>query len=344
MVKNLKHKSSQLEYKMPPSIQPTPARKTEANNSFAGERTIGSSSHDFFNSTVPPMAWKFAGGEAQPLSDLSAETASATSITGSPTKDKRVAGNGMERPLPESLSVRDRNPHSSESYMAHGSPPWPTSFPPNYPATVSPMGYNPSHTPTHSASEQFPIGVTIPSQHSLSEISSTNWPHYYPHLSPQYDKVTGQSLYERYQQYQAERKAQEVELLRAATESENAARQSNEELVKAATSLVEENARDALMARLEAARSKVSQANAKRQEAAGISRPTAEDRWESFREAKFIYDNKLKAPEEYTEPFCKFMTENPTVWHAVSAFEDKLTKSGFKKVCGCSLPHNLLLT
>jgi hypothetical protein len=42
----------------------------------------------------------------------------------------------------------------------------------------------------------------------------------------------------------------------------------------------------------------------------------------------------LKSPEAYTQPFCDFLTENPTVWHAVSYFETKLEKAGFKKV-GC---------
>lgn len=44
-------------------------------------------------------------------------------------------------------------------------------------------------------------------------------------------------------------------------------------------------------------------------------------------------DNTLKAPSDYTRPFCDFLTENPTVWHAVSYFEDKLSQAGFKKVC-----------
>lgn len=40
----------------------------------------------------------------------------------------------------------------------------------------------------------------------------------------------------------------------------------------------------------------------------------------------------LKAPEAYTQPYCDFMTENPTVFHAVDHFEKKLEKAGFKKV------------
>ncbi len=42
--------------------------------------------------------------------------------------------------------------------------------------------------------------------------------------------------------------------------------------------------------------------------------------------------NALKAPEAYTQPFCDFLTENPTVFHAVKYFEKKLEKAGFKKV------------
>jgi hypothetical protein len=42
--------------------------------------------------------------------------------------------------------------------------------------------------------------------------------------------------------------------------------------------------------------------------------------------------NALKTPEAYTQPFCDFLTENPTVWHAVDYFEKKLKKAGFKKV------------
>jgi hypothetical protein len=44
------------------------------------------------------------------------------------------------------------------------------------------------------------------------------------------------------------------------------------------------------------------------------------------------WENLLKAAEDYTEPFCNFLTNNPTVWHAVDYFEKKLQKAGFKKV------------
>lgn len=42
--------------------------------------------------------------------------------------------------------------------------------------------------------------------------------------------------------------------------------------------------------------------------------------------------NVLKSPGAYTQPFCDFLTENPTVWHAVQYFEKKLDAAGFKKV------------
>ncbi|KAG9229767.1 putative vacuolar aminopeptidase 1 [Amylocarpus encephaloides] len=43
-------------------------------------------------------------------------------------------------------------------------------------------------------------------------------------------------------------------------------------------------------------------------------------------------ENVLKTPEAYTKPFCDFLTENPTVWHAVDYFEKKLEKAGFSKL------------
>jgi len=49
-------------------------------------------------------------------------------------------------------------------------------------------------------------------------------------------------------------------------------------------------------------------------------------------------DNKLKSAEEYCQPFCEFLTENPTVFHAVDYFEKKLNKAGFTKVC-CFSSH-----
>lgn len=40
-----------------------------------------------------------------------------------------------------------------------------------------------------------------------------------------------------------------------------------------------------------------------------------------------------KPVEEYTQPFCEFLTENPTVFHAVDYFKKKLKASGFTEVC-----------
>ena len=40
----------------------------------------------------------------------------------------------------------------------------------------------------------------------------------------------------------------------------------------------------------------------------------------------------VKSPAEYTQPFCDFLTENPTVFHAVEYFEDRLVKAGYIKV------------
>lgn len=52
--------------------------------------------------------------------------------------------------------------------------------------------------------------------------------------------------------------------------------------------------------------------------------------------------NTLKSPETYTQPFCDFLTENPTVWHAVQYFEKKLDAAGFKKVYVPSFPTPIL--
>jgi hypothetical protein len=54
-------------------------------------------------------------------------------------------------------------------------------------------------------------------------------------------------------------------------------------------------------------------------------------------------ENALKSPEAYTQPFCNFLTENPTVFHTVDYFEKRLEKAGFKKVC-CSTVSGTRLT
>lgn len=37
-------------------------------------------------------------------------------------------------------------------------------------------------------------------------------------------------------------------------------------------------------------------------------------------------------PESFTKPFCDFLTENPTIFHAVGYFKDKLDDGGFTEV------------
>lgn len=37
-------------------------------------------------------------------------------------------------------------------------------------------------------------------------------------------------------------------------------------------------------------------------------------------------------PEDFTKPYLEFMTENPTVFHAVDYFKEKLAKSGYEEV------------
>jgi hypothetical protein len=55
------------------------------------------------------------------------------------------------------------------------------------------------------------------------------------------------------------------------------------------------------------------------------------------REHYTVPDYAIKNPEAYTRPFCEFLTENPTVFHAVAYFEEKLSQAGFKKVSTNSL-------
>lgn len=37
-------------------------------------------------------------------------------------------------------------------------------------------------------------------------------------------------------------------------------------------------------------------------------------------------------PESFTKPFCDFLTENPTIFHAVGYFKEKLNAAGFTEV------------
>jgi len=47
-------------------------------------------------------------------------------------------------------------------------------------------------------------------------------------------------------------------------------------------------------------------------------------------------DNNVNAkdlkPENFTKPYCEFMTENPTVFHATAYFKEKLLKVGYKEL------------
>lgn len=40
----------------------------------------------------------------------------------------------------------------------------------------------------------------------------------------------------------------------------------------------------------------------------------------------------MSKPESFTKPFCDFLTENPTIFHAVGYFKDKLNAAGFTEV------------
>ncbi len=49
-----------------------------------------------------------------------------------------------------------------------------------------------------------------------------------------------------------------------------------------------------------------------------------------------VYDNQMHAkdlrPDAFTKPYLDFMTENPTVFHAVDYFKQKLIKAGYQEV------------
>ena len=49
-----------------------------------------------------------------------------------------------------------------------------------------------------------------------------------------------------------------------------------------------------------------------------------------------VVDNTMDAkelkPGAFTKPYLDFMTENPTVFHAVGYFEEKLCKAGYSEV------------
>lgn len=43
---------------------------------------------------------------------------------------------------------------------------------------------------------------------------------------------------------------------------------------------------------------------------------------------------RLAKPEAFTKPYCEFMTENPTIFHAVDHFKAKLQSVGYSEVSG----------
>ena len=53
-----------------------------------------------------------------------------------------------------------------------------------------------------------------------------------------------------------------------------------------------------------------------------------------------VINNKVHAkdlrPEDFTKPYLEFMTGNPTVFHAVDYFKEKLVQSGYKQVGVCT--------
>lgn len=48
--------------------------------------------------------------------------------------------------------------------------------------------------------------------------------------------------------------------------------------------------------------------------------------------------SKAIDPASYTDPFCAFLTKNPTVFHAVDYFQKQLQEAGFKGVCYPTFP------
>lgn len=52
----------------------------------------------------------------------------------------------------------------------------------------------------------------------------------------------------------------------------------------------------------------------------------------SLRSVQFKENKKREGPEKYTKPFTDFMTENPTIFHAVDAVAEDLEKNGYKKL------------
>lgn len=58
------------------------------------------------------------------------------------------------------------------------------------------------------------------------------------------------------------------------------------------------------------------------------------------------FDKKVDAkdlnPEAFTKPYCEFMTQNPTVFHATAYFKEKLLKAGYTEVSNSIAGYRLL--
>lgn len=50
-----------------------------------------------------------------------------------------------------------------------------------------------------------------------------------------------------------------------------------------------------------------------------------------------ICQMKTLTPESFTKPFCQFLTDNPTIFHAVDYFKEKMNAVGFTEVWLCSM-------
>lgn len=52
---------------------------------------------------------------------------------------------------------------------------------------------------------------------------------------------------------------------------------------------------------------------------------------------------KALKPESFTTPFCNFLTENPTIFHAVGYFKEKLNAAGFEEVFSRPISEEIIL-
>jgi aminopeptidase I len=66
--------------------------------------------------------------------------------------------------------------------------------------------------------------------------------------------------------------------------------------------------------------------------ASGAASPSpSEARAETQEKPKAVAARDIR-PEDYTKPFCDFLQENPTVFHAVDYFKSKALKHGYTEV------------